>query len=72
LPRWLGFLSNWYGISPEKGAETSLYLATSPDAASATGKYFRKCKETPCNPIAEDGEIASRLWRISEELTGWR
>lgn len=70
LPRWLRFLSDWYGISPEKGAETSLYLATSPDVENTTGEYFRNRRPHPSNPIAEDPLLAARLWEISEKLTG--
>lgn len=72
LPSWLGFLTDWLGISPEQGAETSLYLATSPDVAETTGKYFRKCRPIACNPVAEDPQIAKKLWDVSEELTGVR
>ncbi len=69
LPRWLGFLSDWYGISPEAGAETSIYLATSPEVANATGEYFKNRRRYPCNPIAEDPQVAARLWELSEKLT---
>ena len=72
LPRWLRFLSDWYGISPEQGAETSIYLATSPEVENTTGEYFRKSKPIPCNPIANDEQLAARLWEVSEELTGCR
>ena len=70
LPRWLRFLSDWYGISPEQGAETSIYLATSPEVANTTGEYFRKCKPAPANPIAEDEATAAKLWEVSEKLVG--
>lgn len=69
LPKWLRFLSDWIGKSPEKGAETSIYLATSPDVKETAGEYFKNCKPTRCNPIADDREIAKRLWEVSEELT---
>jgi len=72
LPSWLGFLTDWLGISPQQGAETSIHLATSPDLAETTGQYFRKRRPIPCNPIAEDPQIAKRLWETSEELTGIR
>ncbi len=57
-------------ISPEKGAETSIYLATSPEVAGVTGKYFVKCKEAPSSPVSYDAEKARRLWDLSVELTG--
>lgn len=70
LPRWLRFLSNWYGISPEEGAETSIYLATSPEVAGTTGEYFKDKRPYPANPVANDPQIAARLWKLSEEMTG--
>ena len=70
LPRWLRFLSDWYGISPEEGAETSIYLATAPEVANATGEYFKNRRPYPCNPIAEDPQVAARLWELSEAMTG--
>ena len=53
-----------------KGAETSIYLASSPDVAGITGKYFSKCREAPVNKEALDPGICKRLWEKSEELTG--
>lgn len=70
LPRWLRFLSDWWGISPEQGAETSLYLATSEEVAHTTGEYFRRCRPYPCNPVANEEAVAARLWDISAKLTG--
>ena len=61
LPRWLRFISDWYGISPRQGAETSIYLATSPEVANTTGEYFRKSKRSPCNPIANDEKLVLDL-----------
>jgi NAD(P)-dependent dehydrogenase (short-subunit alcohol dehydrogenase family) len=58
------------GISPEKGAETQLYLATSPEVANITGDYFDKKKPVEPNPIAKDPAIAERLWKVSEQLVG--
>jgi NAD(P)-dependent dehydrogenase (short-subunit alcohol dehydrogenase family) len=58
--------------TPEQGARTSVYLASSPEVEGVTGKYFDKCKER--RPTAEALEAGSpeRLWAISEELTGLR
>jgi NAD(P)-dependent dehydrogenase (short-subunit alcohol dehydrogenase family) len=55
--------------SAEKGARTSIYLATSPDVAGVTGKYFQGTKVIEQNPIALDDDNAQRLWRITEQLT---
>jgi NAD(P)-dependent dehydrogenase (short-subunit alcohol dehydrogenase family) len=55
--------------SPEEGARTSIYLATSPDVADVTGEYFQGTKVIKQNPIALDEDSAERLWQISEQLT---
>jgi NAD(P)-dependent dehydrogenase (short-subunit alcohol dehydrogenase family) len=56
--------------SPEKGAETSIYLASSPDVATVTGKYFEKKQETGSSPESNDDAEAQRLWRVSLALVG--
>ena len=55
-------------ITPTQGAFTSVYLASSPDVARVTGKYFVKCKEKSPTRAAQDPEAARRLWDMSEEL----
>jgi NAD(P)-dependent dehydrogenase (short-subunit alcohol dehydrogenase family) len=55
--------------SPEKGAETSLYLATSPEIEGITGKYFVNKKEEKSSKQSHDIEIAQKLWDISVKLT---
>lgn len=57
------------GISPADGAKTSVYLATAPEVAQTTGKYFSEGRETPTMPPILDITIAKRLWQVSEELT---
>ena len=56
--------------SPEAGARTPIYLATSPDVASVSGEYF--ANERPCAAAkhAHDAELARRLWEESERLAG--
>ncbi len=63
-------LSAIMGISVEKGARTSIYLATSPEVKSVTGRYFVKCKAVRSSHASYDQDIGRRLWEISEELTG--
>jgi len=58
--------------SPEQGAETSLHLATAPELATVSGRYFADKKEKPPQPHASDDATATRLWEISEGLTGVR
>ncbi len=56
--------------SPEKGARTSIYLASSPEIEGITGKYFANQKEVTANPISFEDATAKRLWKICEEMTG--
>jgi NAD(P)-dependent dehydrogenase (short-subunit alcohol dehydrogenase family) len=59
-----------FAITPEKGAETIVYLASSPDVAAVSGEYFYKCR--PATPTAggRDDAAASRLWNESAKLAG--
>jgi NAD(P)-dependent dehydrogenase (short-subunit alcohol dehydrogenase family) len=59
-----------FGISVEKGARTSIYLASSPEVEGVTGKYFAKCRERSPSRAAQDDEAARRLWDVSERLAG--
>jgi NAD(P)-dependent dehydrogenase (short-subunit alcohol dehydrogenase family) len=59
-------------ITPEQGARTTLYLASSPDVDGASGRYFYDCKEVRSSEASYDGASAARLWQISEDLTGLR
>jgi len=55
-------------ITPEEGAQTSLYLATSPEVEGLSGGYYDKCKAIEAKPVALDPSNASELWALSEEL----
>ncbi|MBN2007702.1 MAG: SDR family oxidoreductase [Anaerolineae bacterium] len=57
-------------LSPEQGAQTIIYLATSPEVEGMTGKYFVKCKAVPSAPPSYDSAAARRLWGMSEKFTG--
>ncbi|HEY7092782.1 MAG TPA: SDR family oxidoreductase [Ktedonobacterales bacterium] len=68
---WAAFtLMRPFMISAEKGAQTVIYLASSPDVAGATGGYYVKCKPARSSSIARDEATARRLWEVSERLTG--
>ena len=56
--------------SPEEGARTSVYLASSPQVKGVTGKYFEDSQVVPADPAADDEATAQRLWRVSMEMTG--
>jgi NAD(P)-dependent dehydrogenase (short-subunit alcohol dehydrogenase family) len=55
---------------PATGAETSVYLASSPEVANVSGGYFVKCKPAEPSALARDGQAGARLWTLSEELAG--
>jgi len=57
-------------ISPKKGAETSVFLAGSPDVAGISGKYWSSKKLRNNNPKADKAGIGERLWELSEKITG--
>jgi NAD(P)-dependent dehydrogenase (short-subunit alcohol dehydrogenase family) len=59
------------GIDAEKGAQTTLYVATSPEVEGVSGKYFsqsKQGKETPSSQRSYDVAIRRRLWEVSQEL----
>lgn len=57
-------------ITPEKGAQTILQLATSPELDGVTGTYFEKLRAVDPAPLALDEALAKRLWDVSEKLVG--
>ncbi len=68
----LGFvmkLSKLFMASPEKGAETIVYLASSPDVEGASGEYFEKKKVRRSSEESYDLEQAGKLWKVSRQLT---
>ena len=56
--------------SPEQGADTLIWLASSADVDGVSGKYFSDRKEMEAKEVAYDPSVRRRLWEISEELTG--
>jgi NAD(P)-dependent dehydrogenase (short-subunit alcohol dehydrogenase family) len=63
-------LTRPFAISPEKGARTSVYVASSPDIADVTGEYFVKCRVAQPSAAARDDAAAKRLWDVSAQLVG--
>jgi NAD(P)-dependent dehydrogenase (short-subunit alcohol dehydrogenase family) len=57
-----------FAITPEKGAETIVYLASSDDVAKTTGLYFYKCKPVEPSKLAQDDAVAERLWKETDRL----
>ena len=56
--------------SPERGADSIVYLASSPDVAGQTGGYYVKRQRREPSAAARDAAAAGKLWEISEKLTG--
>ncbi len=56
--------------SLEKGAETVVYLSSDPEVETVTGKYFHDLKPKRSSKLSYDPDVAARLWKVSEELTG--
>ncbi len=55
--------------SPERGARTTIHVATSPSTQGVSGRYFSSCREKAPSRAARDGDTALRLWQISEAMT---
>ena len=65
-------LAKLFAISPGKGAETLVYLASSPDVAETTGAYFYKCRPITPSQAALDDRAAMLLWERGEALAGFK
>lgn len=63
-------LIHHYGQTPLEGAQTSIYLATSPEVEGITGKYYAFKHQVRSDPITHDIGLARRLWQVSMELVG--
>lgn len=61
-------LAQWFAIKPDKGAETSVFLATSPEVVNISGKYFASSKEKQSSQASYDVTAQERLWALSEQL----
>lgn len=66
MPEWLApFIA-----TPEKGARTSIHLATAPELERTTGKYFVGGKEAKSSKASRDRAAGRRLWAVAENLCG--
>ena len=61
-----------FAIPPERGAETSVYLASSPDLEGKSGGYYDQCAPKTPSPEAQDDAAARRLWEESARIAGLR
>jgi NAD(P)-dependent dehydrogenase (short-subunit alcohol dehydrogenase family) len=57
-------------MSPRKGAETSVYLASAPDVEGVSGKCFAKLQEARTSELSYDQEMQKRLWSVTAQLLG--
>jgi NAD(P)-dependent dehydrogenase (short-subunit alcohol dehydrogenase family) len=59
-----------FTISPKKGSETSVFLASSPEVEGVSGKYFDRKQESRSSRASQDEEGQELLWDMSAKLTG--
>jgi NAD(P)-dependent dehydrogenase (short-subunit alcohol dehydrogenase family) len=65
----LKWVMGLFALSPEEGANTVIYLASSPEATGITGRYFIEREPVDSSPLSYDEQVGQRLWAVSEALT---
>ncbi len=65
MPFWRPFMK-----TPQQGAATSVYLASSPEVEGVTGTYFADGRPQASNKASYDATAAARLWQVSARLVG--
>ncbi len=70
LVRSLLRMPHTFLLTPEHGAETTLFLASSPEVEGITGKYFVRKAEARSSRESYDPMLAERLWKLDAELVG--
>jgi retinol dehydrogenase-12 len=65
----LKWVMGLFALTPEQGADNTIYLASSPQVQGVTGKYFIKREPAQSAPISYDEKVAQRLWETSASLT---
>lgn len=66
----IGFFSFLFGIRPQRGARTTIFLASDPSVENVTGKYFIRSHEVASSPASYDGAAGARLWDVLSLQTG--
>lgn len=66
--RWFYAVGKPFLRTPEKGAETTVHLAVSPELQAISGRYFKNSREATPAPAGRDDAAAARLWAASEAL----
>jgi len=64
----LSIAKRLFAISEEKGAATTVYLASSPEVQGTNGLYFKGCRPAFPSAAAQDDGAARRLWGESARL----
>ncbi len=62
-------LSRGFGVSVEAGADTLVYLASAPEVAETTGRYFYERRDTRSSPLSYDAALARRVWDVCAQET---
>ena len=70
MPGFMVKIMGLFMISPVKGAQTTIYLATSPDVEKTSGEYFSESKRKKPSSEALRQDVADKLWGISEKYVG--
>lgn len=63
-----GLIQHYFALTPEQGAQTSIYLATSHDVAEVTGRYFVNKQPVASSRASYDYTARGKLWQLSEQL----
>lgn len=63
-------MDRFSAVTPEEGADTGIWLASSPYVEEVSGRYFQRRHAVRSSRTSYDVSAQQRLWRISEELTG--
>ena len=63
-------LSRGFGLSPEEGADTLVYLASAPEVAGSTGRYFHERHAVRASSLSYDRGLAQALWDVCTRETG--
>ncbi|MFN8640173.1 MAG: SDR family oxidoreductase [Candidatus Binatia bacterium] len=70
IPTPVAWVMKRFMLSSAEGAATTLYCATEPSLAGASGRYYDGCRERQPSRVAQDERLARELWTRSERMTG--
>lgn len=62
------YVLSWFSKSPQEGAQTTIYCAVEKDIEFLSGQHFQDCHLVERYQTAQDFDLSSKLWEISEEL----